>query len=79
MSMTAIRTTFPDEWVAVVITEVDTADVPVAGVVLTHSPEKAMVYQVVKTHLAHDPTMRLFLFYTGDPIPVGVGVMGALR
>jgi hypothetical protein len=78
MSITAIRATFPDEWVAAIVTEVDPADVPVAGMVLTHSPEQAIVYSKVKTHLATTPMTRLFICFTGEPMAAGIGVMGAL-
>lgn len=79
MPIPAIRMTYPDEWVAAIVTEVDQADVPVAGIVLTHSPEQGSVYDRVKTYLATTPMTRLFIFFTGEPIATGVGVMGALR
>ena len=74
MKITAIRATFPDEWVAAEVTKVDKADIPVAGTVLTHSPEKHTVHQAVKAYLKQRPTARLFIFFTGDPIPEGVEV-----
>jgi hypothetical protein len=57
---------------------VDKADVPIAGVVLTHSPDKRAVHQTVKVYLAQHPAARLFIFFTGDPIPKEVGVAFAL-
>lgn len=74
LHITAIRDMFPDEWVATKVTKVDKADVPVAGVVLVHSPDKHTVYQTVKAYLAQHPTARLFMFFSGDPIPEGVEV-----
>jgi hypothetical protein len=74
MKIDAIRETFPDEWVAAEVTKVDKADVPVAGTVLTHSPDKSTVYQTGKAHRAQHPSTRVFLFFTGDPIPEGVEV-----
>ena len=74
MSIAAMRAAFPDEWVAAEVTKVDRADVPLAGVILMHSHKKAAVYQSAKAHLARHPTARLFLFFAGDPIPIGVGV-----
>ena len=79
MTIAAIRTTFPEEWVATEVTAVDKADVPVAGIVLTHSPEKAPVYQAVHVYRDQHPTARLFIFFTGDPIPADVGVAFACR
>jgi hypothetical protein len=78
MTIPAIRAAFPDEWVAAEVTKVDSFDVPLAGMVLAHSPEKVVVYQRVKVHLVAYPTARLFIFFTGDPIPTGVGVAFAL-
>lgn len=79
MTIAAIKTAFPDEWVAAEVTAVDTADVPVAGVVLVHSPDKTVVYQAVREYRRHHPVSRLFLFFTGDPIPAGIGVAFAIR
>lgn len=79
MKIAAIRETFTDEWVAASVTKVDKADVPVAGEVLTHSPDKQTVYQTVKSYRAQHPEARIFIFYTGDPIPERVEVELALR
>jgi hypothetical protein len=79
MKITAIRETFVDEWVATEVLKVDNADVPLAGQVIAHSPDKQEVYQVVQAYLARRPTARTFIFYTGQPIPEGVGIALALR
>ena len=79
MKIAAIRETFVDEWVAAEVTKVDKADVPLAGEVITHSPDKQEVYHAVKAYLAQRPTARTYIFYTGNPIPEGVGVALALR
>ena len=78
MKMATIRKTFVDEWVAAKVTQVDKADVPLAGEVITHSPDKQEVYQAAQAYLARRPTARTFIFFTGDPIPEGVGVALAL-
>ncbi len=75
MKIAAIRETFVDEWVAAKVTQTDKADVPLAGEVVFHSPEKQHVYQGVKAHLARHPATRRFIFFTGDPIPEHVEVM----
>jgi hypothetical protein len=59
--------------------KVDRADVPLAGEIITHSPDKQEVYQAVKAYLTQRPTARTFIFFTGEPIPEGVGVVLALR
>lgn len=79
MTIAALRETFPDEWVAAEVTKVDKADVPLAGTLLTHSPDKHQVYQTVKAYRAQYPAARIFIFFTGDPIPEGVEVALALR
>lgn len=79
MKIAAIRETFVDEWVAAEVTKTDKADVPLTGEVIFHNPEKQCVYQGVKAHLARHPTARMFIFFTGDPIPEHVEVMLALR
>ena len=45
MKIAAIREAFVDEWVATEVLKVDKADVPLAGQVITHSPDKQEVYQ----------------------------------
>jgi hypothetical protein len=79
MKIAAIRETFVDEWVATEVLKVDKADVPLAGQVIAHSPDKQEVYQVVQAYLAQRPTARTYIFFTGNPIPEGVGVTLALR
>ena len=79
MKIATIRETFVDEWVAAEVTKVDKADVPLAGEVITHSPDKQEVYRAVKAYLVQYPTARTFIFFAGEPIPEGVGVALALR
>ena len=79
MKIAAIREVFADEWVTAEVTKVDKADVPLAGEGITHSPDKQEVYQAVKVYLARCPTARTFIFFTGNPIPEGLGGALALR
>ncbi|RMF87038.1 MAG: hypothetical protein D6736_13690, partial [Nitrospinota bacterium] len=74
MRITTIRKRFPDEWVAAEVTKVDKADAPLAGVIIMHSSDKDKVYQAVKAYLAQHPAARVFLFFTGDPIPESMEV-----
>lgn len=78
MKIAAIRETFLDEWVAAEIKRVDKADVPLAGAVIAHSPQKNQVHQAVRAYLAQHPAARVFIFFTGDPIPEGVELALAL-
>lgn len=79
MTIATIRETFPDEWVAAEVKQVDKADAPLAGVIITHSSDKYQVYQTVKAYRAQYPATRIFIFFAGDPIPEGVEVALALR
>jgi len=79
MKIVEMRTTFVDQWIAAKVLKVDKANVPLSGEVISHSPEKPEVYQVAKTYLMEHPTARLFIFFTGDPIPEGVEAMLAFR
>jgi len=75
MTIARIRETFINEWVVVLVTRVDKADVPVAGEIVTHGPDKPIIYQAVQFYLTQHPTARLFIFFTGDPIPKNVEVL----
>jgi hypothetical protein len=55
MKIAAIRGTFVDEWVAAEVTKVDKADVPLAGQVIAHSPDKQEVYKAMKAYLMRYP------------------------
>jgi monomeric isocitrate dehydrogenase len=79
MKIANMKETFVDEWVAAEVTKMNKANVPVAGEVVTHSPDKREVYRTVKAYLAQHPAARMFVFFTGDPIPESVEVMLALR
>lgn len=75
MKIVEMRTTFTDQWIAAKVLKVDKTNVPLTGEVIFHSFEKATVYQAAKTYLMQHPTARLFIFFTGDPIPEGVEAM----
>ncbi len=79
MKIAEVRTTFVDQWVVAKVLKVDKTNAPLTGEVISHSPEKSEVYQAAKTYLMQHPTSRLFIFFTGDPIPEGVEAMLAFR
>jgi hypothetical protein len=78
VKIAGLRALFHDEWVAAEVTKVDKADVPIAGILITHSPDQSQVYRTVKAYLAEHPAASVFIFFAGDPIPEGIGVMLAL-
>ncbi|MGH7962493.1 MAG: hypothetical protein ACRERD_11820 [Candidatus Binatia bacterium] len=73
-----MREAFTDEWVAAKVLTVNRANAPVTGELILHSPEKQAVYKAAKTYLARYPQARVFIFFTGDPIPEDVEAMLAL-
>ena len=75
MKIADMRTTFADQWVVAKVLKVDKTNAPLAGEVISHGPEKAAVYRAAKAYLMQHPTARLFIFFTGDPIPEGVEAM----
>jgi hypothetical protein len=79
MKIAAMRTMFIDEWIAAKVLTVDKTNGPLTGEIISHSPEKPQVYHAAKTYLSQHPTARLFIFFTGDPIPEGVEAMLAFR
>ena len=74
VSIAKIRDMFPDEWVMAQVTEVDEAEVPLAGTVLIHSPDKLTVFHAVEAHLAKHPEAELYTFFTGELIPEGLHI-----
>jgi len=75
MKITAMREAFADEWVAAKVRTVNRANAPVTGEIISHSPEKQVVYKETKAYLARYPQARVFIFFTGDPLPEGVEAM----
>lgn len=74
MPIAEIRETFPNEWVTAQITEVDAAEVPLSGIVLTHSTDKFTVLHAVRAHLAKHADAELYTFFTGELIPEGLHI-----
>ncbi|ETX06255.1 hypothetical protein [Candidatus Entotheonella palauensis] len=72
ISITAIRDMYPEEWVIAKVTEVDEANVPVAGIVLVHHPDEETIFESLQAYRAEHPAMRLYTFFTGSVIPEGV-------
>lgn len=78
MQIEAIRTTYPDEWIAAEIHDVTRAEVPRTATVIAHSTEKNRAYRAAKEYLARNSQARLFIFFTGDPIPADLEVALAI-
>ena len=79
LTIPKIREEFQDEWVVVQITKKDNYEVPAAGVVLFHGSNQDEVYRRGSEHRKKNPESKLYLFYTGDLVPKGMGVMLGIR
>lgn len=78
MTITTMRAVFADQWVAAKVHKTSKANIPLTGEIISHSPEKRTVYTAAETYRVHHPEARVFIFFTGDPIPEGVEAMLAL-
>jgi hypothetical protein len=77
--ITSIRKKHKNEWVAVEVTKRDEFQVPVAGKVLIHDQEKDKVYDYGFQLHKQNPKISLYFFFTGEPVPEGMGViLGAI-
>ena len=75
LKISSIRKMYKDEWVVVEVTKHDQFSVPVAGKVILHGPRKKPIYEggfrILRQNLKRD----LFFFFTGEPVPEGMGVI----
>jgi hypothetical protein len=80
MKITTIREKFIDEWVVVQITKSDKYNNPLRGIVLFHGTDEEDVYDRGFEYRDRNPDSDLYIFYTGDLVPKGMGVLlGASR
>lgn len=79
MKITAMRAVCADEWVVAKVLTVNKANAPLTGEIISHHREKQAVYTAAKRYLARYPQARVFIFFTGDPIPEGVEAVLVLR
>lgn len=79
MDIKAARRQFGGEWVAVRVTRLDRADVPVEGGVVAHATYRRALHEIARGFRAGHPDARVFIFFAGDPIPEGLAVSLAAR
>lgn len=73
--LTAIEERYPNEWVAVHVTKQDSDGFALDGNVVAHHPNRTVFHERVRSYKrAHKGTF-LYLFYTGDIVPPGWGVL----
>lgn len=65
-----IEKRFDGEWVAVLVTKVDRFNVPLAGIVLAHTPDHDEIWDK-----ARELTGDILVMYAGDPVPAGTEVI----
>lgn len=65
---------YPGEWVAMRVTRVDRADVPVEGELVAHATERRALHAMARRFRADHPDARVFIFFAGNPIPEGLAV-----
>jgi hypothetical protein len=68
MKIVAIMEAFADECVAAEVLRVDKADVPLAGRVIAHSPDKQEVYTAVKVYLSSIQQPECLFSLLGTPL-----------
>jgi len=74
LSMAEIIVRYPEQWVLVEETAWDQEALPTAGIVRAVSAVRGALRAPL--HQCHrDPTVKTFLFYTGDPIPPDLTVL----
>ena len=61
-SVVEIKSSYPDQWVAIVVRKTDADGLPSAGEVLVHDPDEQMVWPALK--LGNDDDL-IYVFYTG--------------
>lgn len=75
LKIPSIRRKYKDEWVVVEVTQRDRYQNPLAARVLMHDPDRKKAYSFGFPLLRQDPKKELYIFFTGEPIPEGVGVI----
>ena len=61
-SINEIKRIYPDQWVAVLVAEIDADGFAASGEVIVHDREEQFVWSAVKLGDADDP---IYVFYTG--------------
>lgn len=75
IKISSIRRRYKNEWVVVEVTQRDEFQVPVAGRVLFCNPEAEKAYDYGFTYRQQNPQAGLFIFFAGEPVPEGMGVL----
>lgn len=73
--LTAIEERYPNEWVAVHVTKRDRDGFALDGNVVAHDPNRAVFHEQVRAYKYTHKEAFLYLFYAGDVVPPGWGVL----
>ncbi len=68
-SLGEIKRIYPNQWVAIAITETDEDGFAAAGEVITHDPDERFVWSAIHLGDMDDP---VYVFYTGSRRTAGV-------
>ncbi|HXQ21734.1 MAG TPA: hypothetical protein VN812_08670 [Candidatus Acidoferrales bacterium] len=79
MDIKAARRRYAGEWVAVRVTRVDRADVPLEGDVVAPATDRRALHEMARDLRAGHPDARVFILFAGDPIPAGLVISLAAR
>ena len=75
LPLEVIEQGYPDEWVLVEETAWDEQGNPTRGVVVVHSPERAVLVRPTRNIHQQRPGVKTFAFYAGPKIPEGLVVI----
>ena len=73
--LTAIEEQYPNEWVAVHVTKRDSDGFALDGNVVAHHPNRTIFHERVRSYKRTHKGTFLYLFYAGDIVPPGWGVL----
>jgi len=63
VSITEIKRFYPDQWVAVAVTETDRDGFALKGEVIVHNSDERFIWTAIKLGEADDP---IYVFFTGS-------------
>ena len=63
-SIAEIKRSYPEQWVAVAVTETDADGFALKGEVIVHNSDERFVWTAIKLGEAEDP---IYVFFTGSP------------
>ncbi|MDM8531018.1 hypothetical protein QUF63_07585 [Anaerolineales bacterium HSG25] len=72
LTIEEVKEQYPDEWVAIEITEFDQQNKPQKGIVIAHSVHRDDIVEPTRELYQQKPDVKTYTFFAGPPIPEGV-------